>query len=849
MKGIKGAGKRLCCWLLTGILLMGQGGSSAYAEEIAPPVEAEGIVSQESNASSDSTAPQDNNGTADQMNMISRAAGTPLPENSEFNLDGLHWKVILTTSGHYAVQCMGPEPGTTPRGRLEIPTEIVYQDFTYWVPKIEQGAFAGCTELTEVELLKIGNGTFTLGADKTGSTGVFEGCTNLKNVMIPNSCQSMGTNVFRGCTALESVEFKEPSDYVRRGPLTICSGAFENCSALREISLLNCTGLQLFQSDIFKDCTNLEKVLLPDSLSIISWSCFAGCSSLEEITLPANLKQLDVNIFEGCTKLKRVKIPEGTEELKSNVFSQCSSLTEVEISDKTKITGKTIFDGCSMLQTLKIDTNAPAEGAGWSTAFVGPDYSSGTLPSDRKVIFLNSDGTAALSGSTLTDAKTAYRAVNDGDSTDDNWYGWEISQADAYPIGITVKKDGAVWADSGKSFQLSANGTDFISYVPGNTNVPGGTYRIYEVNGSERIDTKVDVTVDKDNVTGDAEVNYYTVTFYHDFENKVPYGADTDQKPQIVLNGTGASQPADPAAAEGYRFAYWMEEITGSRELGRFDFAHTMIAKTTDLYAYWLPIYYTLELSAGTGGTVTPGNHINVKYGEDQTVIITPDRDHHIKEILIDGVAVTDVDLAEKDSYTYTFSGVKEGHKVEVTFEADSVVTEPEDPNKPGTPDIPEEPNKPGTSDTPEEVNKPENPGVPNTPDSNGSGTSQTPDSSAPGTAAAATPPTAGGGTSGINRTSGQSRDPKTGDNAPVEIYATLAMIAGLTEVMLYFARNKKGMTEDKKKELVASLVSWAKHGTGLRRYAALAAIFGLLLYYHSIGKRMSAEREALCEA
>lgn len=103
MKGIKGAGKRLCCWLLTGILLMGQGGSSAYAEEIAPPVEAEGIVSQESNASSDSTAPQDNNGTADQMNMISRAAGTPLPENSEFNLDGLHWKVILTTSGHYAV--------------------------------------------------------------------------------------------------------------------------------------------------------------------------------------------------------------------------------------------------------------------------------------------------------------------------------------------------------------------------------------------------------------------------------------------------------------------------------------------------------------------------------------------------------------------------------------------------------------------------------------------------------------------------------------------------------------------------------------------------------------------------
>ena len=56
-------------------------------------------------------------------------------------------------------------------------------------------------------------------------------------------------------------------------------------------------------------------------------------------------------------------------------------------------------------------------------------------------------------------------------------------------------------------------------------------------------------------------------------------------------------------------------------------------------------------------------------------------------------------------------------------------------------------------------------------------------------------------------------------------------------------------MTEEAKKELVEGLVRWAKKGGRLRRLAALGAIFLLLAYYHSIGKRLCVEWKGLTDA
>lgn len=98
------------------------------------------------------------------------------------------------------------------------------------------------------------------------------------------------------------------------------------------------------------------------------------------------------------------------------------------------------------------------------------------------------------------------------------------------------------------------------------------------------------------------------------------------------------------------------------------------------------------------------------------------------------------------------------------------------------------------------------------------------------------------GDNNGTKPDSSKDNEPKTGDATPIELYATLAMIVGFAYLLLYFTDRKRGMSEETKKELVSRLVRWAKQGGRIRKCLALAAIFVLLVYYHSIGKKTCVE-------
>ncbi len=89
--------------------------------------------------------------------------------------------------------------------------------------------------------------------------------------------------------------------------------------------------------------------------------------------------------------------------------------------------------------------------------------------------------------------------------------------------------------------------------------------------------------------------------------------------------------------------------------------------------------------------------------------------------------------------------------------------------------------------------------------------------------------------------------EPKTGDTDPIRLYATLAMVAGGAYLLLYFEERKGGMTEQKKKEITAGIISWGRKGGRLRKIAAFAAVFAVLFYYHSIGKREDADWKEAC--
>ena len=71
--------------------------------------------------------------------------------------------------------------------------------------------------------------------------------------------------------------------------------------------------------------------------------------------------------------------------------------------------------------------------------------------------------------------------------------------------------------------------------------------------------------------------------------------------------------------------------------------------------------YYTIEATAGAGGSISPSGSVSVREGGDQTFTITPDNGYAVSTVKIDGKSIGAVK-------SYTFENVSRTHTIEVIF-------------------------------------------------------------------------------------------------------------------------------------------------------------------------------------
>jgi len=104
-------------------------------------------------------------------------------------------------------------------------------------------------------------------------------------------------------------------------------GTFQGCRNLKKI-LLPST-LKVIEKHAFLRCSNLTEINLPDNLTSIGEEAFSGCSSLTEINLPDNLTSIGRFAFYGCSSLTGIHLPANLTSIGSAPFAYCSNLTKV----------------------------------------------------------------------------------------------------------------------------------------------------------------------------------------------------------------------------------------------------------------------------------------------------------------------------------------------------------------------------------------------------------------------------------------------------------------------------------------------------------------------------------------
>ena len=118
----------------------------------------------------------------------------------------------------------------------------------------------------------------------------FLACPLLEYVHIPSTIELVEAEAFRDCTKLYYLDFAQG---IKR--LNFEENVFNGCSGLKHISLPE--GLEELGNNTFLNCTALRSVRLPSTLKTIGDKAFDGCIKLLSIIIPENVETIGKRAF------------------------------------------------------------------------------------------------------------------------------------------------------------------------------------------------------------------------------------------------------------------------------------------------------------------------------------------------------------------------------------------------------------------------------------------------------------------------------------------------------------------------------------------------------------------------
>ncbi len=193
------------------------------------------------------------------------------------------------------------------------------------------------------------------------------------SVQIPDTLggaavHGIGTSVFQNCTSLTSITIPDSVTH-------IWDFAFSGCSNLATVTRGD--GLKSIGDCAFQDCSSLTTIMLPAGVTSIGGSAFSGCSSLTTVVIPVGVTSIRWKTFYRCSNLTTVTIPPGVSSIGDNAFDKCSNLATVTIPDSVSDIGQGAFEYCYRLERVNIPDGVTTIG-GW--AFFCTGLRSVTIP-------------------------------------------------------------------------------------------------------------------------------------------------------------------------------------------------------------------------------------------------------------------------------------------------------------------------------------------------------------------------------------------------------------------------------------------------------------------------------------
>lgn len=133
-----------------------------------------------------------------------------------------------------------------------------------------------------------------------------------------------------------------------------------NLTGMIELNMAEAQVTELQYSQ-FSNMQQLEKVVLPNSLTKIPGECFYYCTALTDVTLPEGLQSIEAYAFYNCYNLTSINLPEGLKSLGYYCFGYCSALTEIELPSTLASIDSRPFGYSQNLKSITVKSIIPVE--------------------------------------------------------------------------------------------------------------------------------------------------------------------------------------------------------------------------------------------------------------------------------------------------------------------------------------------------------------------------------------------------------------------------------------------------------------------------------------------------------
>ena len=193
-------------------------------------------------------------------------------------------------------------------------------------------------------------------AEVTINPDLYSGNINIPSTVkyndIDYTVKYIGDNAFMNCSGLNSVTIPE-------SVTTIGNSAFLMCTGLTAMTIP--TKVTTIGNYAFQDCIGITSIVIPTSVTTIGEGAFAH-SGLTSISIPNSISSISPSAFFECQSLVSVSIPNTVSDIFNNAFDGCTNLTSVTIPEGVSFISTSAFHGCSSLASINLPSSVTSFG-------------------------------------------------------------------------------------------------------------------------------------------------------------------------------------------------------------------------------------------------------------------------------------------------------------------------------------------------------------------------------------------------------------------------------------------------------------------------------------------------------